>query len=330
MTTRKLRDRAPGGHVYGPVPSRRFGASLGVDAVPYKICSFDCTYCQLGPTGTLTARRRRFYPVETILAEVAARLADGPAPDVITLAGSGEPTLDSGLGELIAGLKRLAAVPVVLLTNGSLFYRPAVRAAAAKADIVVPSLDAGDEATFQAINRPAPGLTLARVVSGLEAFRASFQGRLWLEVMVMDGVNDSPEQLAGIAALARRIGAEKVQLNTPVRPTFDERARPVSAERLAACCAHFDPPAEPIADFRARGPGAEPLTAADDERVLALLGRRPCTLDDLAAGLQLHPAEVGKALGRLERAGAIAGHQRGGRRYWIATRGDQPPSERGL
>ena len=115
-----------------------------------------------------------------------------------------------------------------------------------------------------------------------------------------------------------------------MRPTFDERARPLSAERLAACCAHFDPPAEPIADFRARGPGAEPLTAADDERVLALLGRRPCTLDDLAAGLQLHPAEVGKALGRLERAGAIAGHQRGGRRYWIATRGDQPPSERGL
>jgi len=289
--------------------------------VPFKVCSYDCTYCQLGPTRTLTTRRRRFYPVSEILAEVASRLARGPAPDVITLAGSGEPTLNSGLGELIDGLRRLSPIPVALLTNGSLFHRPAVRRAALHADLVLPSLDAGDEVTFQALDRPAPGITLARVVAGLQAFRAEFRGRIWLEVMVVAGVNDTPAQLDTIARFARRIGADRVQLNTPVRPTFDERAVPVSADRLAALCAHFSPPAEPIAEFRAPGGAEGGAASADDGRLLALLGRRPCTFDDLALGLGLHPAEVGKVLARLEREGAAHRVAREGRLFWVAARG---------
>ena len=155
--------------IYGPVPSRRLGTSLGVDLVPFKVCSYDCVYCQLGRTRWISCDREAFVPPARLVEEIRQALVQGPLPDVITLAGSGEPTLYEPLGELIRALKTLTGIPVALLTNGALFWKPEVRRDAALADLVLPSLDAGDEATFQAVNRPHPGLTLEETLQGLEA-----------------------------------------------------------------------------------------------------------------------------------------------------------------
>lgn len=304
--------------VYGPVPSRRLGSSLGVDVVPLKVCSYDCIYCQLGPTRTLSAERAAFFPVEQILADVRARMALWPPPDTITIAGSGEPTLYSELGRLIAGIKAMTETRVALLTNGGLFDRPEVRADARGADIVLPSLDAGDEKTFVEVNRPAPGSSLAGVVEGLSAFRREFDGAIWLEVMVVAGINDSPAQIRRIASLAKRIAPDRVQLNTPVRPTFEERAAPVPAERLAELCGLFTPPAEVIAEFHPAA-ATDELRAAESPEVLELLQRRPCTMEDVAAGLGLHPNQVVKVLSELERRGEVHRVLREGHVYWRAV-----------
>jgi wyosine [tRNA(Phe)-imidazoG37] synthetase (radical SAM superfamily) len=292
------------GHVYGPVPSRRLGASLGVDVVPLKICPYDCIYCQLGPTRMLSDERAVFFPVEEILADVEARLSMWPPPDVITVAGSGEPTLYAGLGALINGIKRMTDTPVALLTNGALFHRGDVGAGAARADIVLPSLDADDEATFQLVNRPLPGLTLERVVDGLATFRREYFGEIRLEVMILAGITDTPQRTRAVARLAHQIAPDRIELNTPVRPTFDERAAPVSQVRLAELAQSFSPGAEVIAEWRGRD-DREDSRAAEGEEVLALLRRRPCTVADVAAGLGLHPNLVVKTLAALEHGGEI-------------------------
>ena len=307
-------------HVYGPVPSRRLGASLGVEVVPLKVCPYDCIYCQLGPTRTLSAERSLFFPVEEILADVERRLRLWPPPDVITVAGSGEPTLCAGLGALITGIKGTTEIPVALLTNGALFHRADVRAEAAGADIVLPSLDAGNEATFQLVNRPVPGLTLEQVVDGLTAFRRDYRGKVWLEVMIVAGITDTPEHVRAIAALARRIAPDRIQLNTPVRPTFDERAAPVPAARLAELGRLFSPAAEVIAEW-GEGHDQEMSRAPESEEVLALLRRRSCTMDDVAAGLGLHPNAVVKTLAGLEHQGEVHRVLREGCVFWHAVPG---------
>ena len=309
------------GHTYGPVPSRRLGASLGVDVVPLKVCPYDCIYCQLGPTGTLSAERSFFFPVEEILADVERRLRLWPPPDVITVAGSGEPTLYAGLGALIIGIKGITEIPVALLTNGALFHRPDVRAEAAHADIVLPSLDAGDQAAFRMVNRPVSGLALRKVVDGLAAFRREYRGQIWLEVMVLAGINETPERVRAIAALAQRIAPDRIQLNTPVRPTFDERAAPVAVESLAELSRFFTPEAEVIAEWGGRHEDGAAPRAPESDDVLALLRRRPCTVDDVAAGLGLHPNAVVKTLAGLEPQGEVHRVLSGGRVFWHAVPG---------
>jgi wyosine [tRNA(Phe)-imidazoG37] synthetase (radical SAM superfamily) len=307
--------------VYGPVPSRRLGASLGVDVVPLKVCPYDCIYCQLGPTRTLTDERVAFFSVEEILADIERRLQLWPPPEVITVAGSGEPTLYAGLGALINGIKGMTEIPVALLTNGALFHRADVRAEAASADMVLPSLDAGDETTFQTVNRPVSGLTLQEVVDGLAAFRREYRGEIWLEVMVVAGITDTPEHVRAIAALARPIAPDRIQLNTPVRPTFEERAAPVAAGRLAELARFFTPEAQVVAEWVPRADDAASRRAPESEEVLALLRRRPCTVDDIGLGLGFHPNAVVKNLAMLERSGEVHRVLRDGRVFWHAVRG---------
>lgn len=310
-----------GGFAYGPVPSRRLGASLGVDVVPMKRCTYDCVYCQLGPTTTLTCERTAFYPVEAVAADVEEKLSSGPVPDVITVAGSGEPTLYAELGALIDRLKRLSRVPVALLTNGALFHLDDVRRDAARADLVLPSLDAGDEAMFQRVNRPAPGLSLARVVEGLEAFRREYRGPIWLEVMVLGGLTDAPREASAIARLAERVAPDRIQLNTPARPAFEASAVPVAAERLEGLCGVFSPEAEAVAEWRDAGRGAEGAGLPDEGALLRLLLRRPCTVEQIASALGSRPNAVIKALAGLERAGRAHRVVSRGRVFWHAPGG---------
>jgi wyosine [tRNA(Phe)-imidazoG37] synthetase (radical SAM superfamily) len=185
--------------VYGPVPSRRFGLSLGVDLVPPKTCCYDCVYCQVGRTTELTTEPTDFYLVEEVLADVRAALDSGPLPDVITLAGSGEPTLYRPLGRLIDGLRDLGGVPVVLLTNGALLSDPRVAQAALKADILAPSLDAGDRETFSRINRPHPSIVFADMLRGLQVVCEKHPGTVRLEVVLVGGQNDSDKDVQRIA-----------------------------------------------------------------------------------------------------------------------------------
>ena len=205
-------------HVYGPVPSRRLGRSLGVDALTFKSCSFDCVYCQLGRTTNHTIERKEYIPTADILDEVRRKLENGDKPEYISFAGSGEPTLHSGLGDIIRGIKAMTDVPVVVFTNGSLLWMPEVRADLAAADVMIPSLDGGDAALLDKVNRPAASLDFDRIVEGLIAFRGAFNGQIWLEVMLLGGISDDDASVDAIARLAERIRPDKVQINSVCRP----------------------------------------------------------------------------------------------------------------
>jgi wyosine [tRNA(Phe)-imidazoG37] synthetase (radical SAM superfamily) len=313
--------------VYGPVPSRRFGLSLGIDVVPHKTCTLDCGYCQIGPTTALGIEPELFYPIEDILADVAEALEDDPPLDVITLAGSGEPTLYSGLGALIDGLKvRAPGVPVLLITNGTLLWREDVAAAAMRADILAPSLDAGDAATFARVNGPHPELGFGRVLGGLERFTRAFAGEVRLEIMLVAGVNDSPESIAAISACLPRLRFDRIDLNTPVRPPVPERgALPCDEETLARAMAAFGPKAHPIGRFTRGRAAADPRRGFDDtdKDVRELLLRRPCTAEDIASSLGLHRHQVAKILEHLMTGGLVESRASNGV-AWYHARGGNP------
>ena len=173
-------------YFYGPVPSRRLGLSFGVDIVPFKVCTLDCIYCQLGKSTDLTIERSNYGPVEPILAELKETLSKGLKTEFITIAGSGEPTLNLQLGKLIEGIKKITDIPVAILTNGTLFYNEDVRIDCSKADVVIPSLDAGDAETFQKVNRPHRDINIENLIFGLSKFRDEFSGQIWLEVFFVE------------------------------------------------------------------------------------------------------------------------------------------------
>lgn len=299
--------------VYGPVPSRRLGRSLGVDLIPLKTCTYDCVYCQLGRTTRKTVRRQRWVDPADVVAQVRTRLQS--EPDVIALAGSGEPTLHSGLEEVVAGIKNITTLPVAVITNGSLLGRPAVRRGLAAADIVLPSLDAPSEDLFQRVNRPHKSLHLADLVEGLVSFRAGFMGEIWLEVMLLAGVTGSPTKARRLAELTARIAPDRVQLNTAVRPPAESFVEPVDGATLEELAALFTPRAEVIADLPASAGGAVAV-AAD---VLDLLSRRPCTVADIATGLAMHHGEALKAANALVNEGAADLYTHEDRSFYVAT-----------
>jgi wyosine [tRNA(Phe)-imidazoG37] synthetase (radical SAM superfamily) len=305
------------GHVFGPVISRRLGASLGIDVVRFKTCSYDCIYCQLGRTTDHCAAAAEVVSPEDVAAEVRGKLAAGPRPDWITFSGSGEPTLYPRLGELIALLKPLG-VPVAVITNGSLLWREDAAAACALADLVSPTLVAGSEEVWRRVNRPHQSIGFGPMVDGLIGFRARFRGQLWLEVMLVAGVNDSEEEVRRIAELARRIRPDRVQLNTVVRPPAEGSARPVPSGRLAELAGLFAPPAEVVAEAPRAPAGAAKgsASAPGPEEVLALIGRHPATAAEVAAGLGISSASAERILGELAAEGRAASVERGGRRYW--------------
>jgi len=234
-------------YFYGPVPSRRLGRSYGVDIVPFKVCTLDCVYCQLGKTTDRTIERKDYGPIEPILAELRETLAEGLEADFITIAGSGEPTLNLRLGELIDGIKKITDIPVAILTNGTLLYKKDVRADCAKADVVMPSLDAGDEQTFQKVNRPHNDISIENLISGLCAFREEFAGRIWLEVFFVEGLNTDAGQIPKIRDAIELIRPDKIQLNTAVRPTAEADIKRLDAEKLQAIAARLGPKCEVVA-----------------------------------------------------------------------------------
>lgn len=271
--------------VFGPVPSRRLGLSLGVDLLWPKTCTLDCVYCELGPTTQLTTQRGIFRDPDKVLAQVAARLdqLERP-PDFITLAGSGEPTLHLHVADVLQKLRSLSSAKLAVLTNGTLTTDPEVRQALCLADVVVPSLDAVSPEVFARINRPAAGLYPEKIIEGLIALREAMPGQMWLEVLLAAGINDRDAEVARIIQAADRIHPDLVQLNTVIRPPAVSGVRAVGGRRLAEIAGRFTVPCETIAAPSVRAKADRGTLEAE---VVEMTRRRPCTLDDVAnmAGL---------------------------------------------
>ena len=289
--------------VYGPVLSRRLGFSLGVDILPFKTCSLNCIYCQLGPSVRTTGRRRAYFEPRDILAQIRAALAAAPRVDHITFSGSGEPTLNKNLGRIIRAVKRTTRVPVAVLTNATLLSRKDVRADLLAADVVVPSLDAAEPRLFKAVNRPHPSLKAGRVVKGLARFRREFKGQIWLEIMLVKGVNDAPGHVRALKDAIDLIHPDRIQLNTVVRPPAEASARPLTARELDRIRRALGNRAEVIVDFEKKGParGCADLKAS----ISAVVKRRPVTAGDISASLSAPRGEVLEALRRLRESGKI-------------------------
>ena len=293
-------------HLFGPVPSRRLGMSLGVDLIPHKICSLNCVYCECGPTTKLTVERGQYVPEEEVLHELTDFFERHSDPEYITFSGAGEPTLHSEIGEVIGFIKELRpGVPVAVLTNGTLLSDPRLRAELMEADLVMPSLDAATEKTFRRINRPSRQTSLEQYVEGLVDFGREFRGEIWMEVMILPGYNDDPENLEALKNALKRIRTDKIQLNTLDRPGSIERLKPAPKEFLEGIVSQWNmdnveiiAPPEKRQDYGSYRHDLE-------NTIMETLSRRPCTLEDLEKILGLHVNEINKYLGVLEDAGKI-------------------------
>ena len=290
-------------HVFGPVPSRRLGRSLGIDLVPFKTCSYDCIYCQLGKTTDKTINRKEYVPVKSILEEITGKLQAPPWPEYITLSGSGEPTLYCELYSLIKEIKYLTKIPVAVLTNGSLLWDKDIQRGVRCADLVIPSLDAGNENEFQCVNKPHHTLTFQKMITGLIDFRQCYTGVLWLEVFLLEGITSLDGSVEKIAAYADKINPDKIQLNTVARPPAEDFASAVAKEKINTLSRMFGDKAEVIADYN--NIHNSDTFSVSREEVFTLLKRRPCSLGDIASGLSIHRNEAVKHIQHLINQGVI-------------------------
>lgn len=206
-------------YVYGPVPSRRLGRSLGVNPIPFKTCNYSCVYCQLGRTAHLINERKDFFPREEILKEIEEAIEiHREGVDYVTFVGEGEPTLCKSLGWLIKEVKKITDLPVAVITNGALLYKNDVREELLAAEVVMPSLDTANESTFRYLNRPHRDLNINTIIDGMIQFRDIYRGKLWMELMLVKGVNDTEEELYLIKKALERIRPDRIYINVPIRP----------------------------------------------------------------------------------------------------------------
>jgi len=233
-------------YVFGPILSRRLGKSLGVDVFPGKICNYDCIYCELGRSTKRCPAAGDCLPVETVVEAVKERLREIAQPDHVTLYGPGEPTLHNQIGEIITGIRKISKGPVVLLTNGSLFWMGEVRRAVMAADLIIPSLDAGGEDTFHAVNRPAGDVTFEKMAEGLVALRRDYRGPIWLEVFLVDGLTTGENEIRRIRQYVDLIQPDRIQLNTVDRPAAEPHVQAVPLPRMTEIAGLLGPACEVI------------------------------------------------------------------------------------
>lgn len=288
-------------YLFGPVPSRRLGMSLGIDLVPHKVCSLNCIYCECGSTTRLTIERKEHVPYNEVIQELKQFLGNNPAPDYITFSGSGEPTLNSRIGDILKFIKRnYPGIPVAVLTNGTLLNNKQVRTEILEADLVLPSLDVASDLSFRRTNRPFHSLNIEDYINGLCEFRKEYHGKIWLEVLIIPGYNDSKQDLNLLKETFIKIQPESIQLNTLDRPGVVPGLKAAGKEEL-----------EQIANFWqldnveiiAAVPELKEIKYFRDDiesAILETIFRRPCTIDDLAKILGLHIDEINKYLDTLE------------------------------
>ncbi|OQY20389.1 MAG: radical SAM protein [Desulfobacteraceae bacterium 4572_35.1] len=288
-------------YLFGPVPSRRLGMSLGVDLVPLKVCSLDCVYCEVGKTTKLTIDRKEYIPYSVIVQELTHYFENNPDPDYITFSGSGEPTLNIRIGDVINFIKQHRPnIPVAVLTNGTLLYDDEVKKELMAADLVLPSLDAATPDVFEKINRPTSTLDFGKYLQGLVDFAQQFTGKIWLEVFILPDYNDSSEEIARMGKIIQRIKSESVQINTLDRPGTETNLRGATKKELQQVVdlLNLD-----NVEIIAKAPQRKNILSYRDDAETAILqtiARRPCTLEDIVQILGMHRSEINKYLDVLE------------------------------
>lgn len=293
-------------HVFGPVPSRRLGVSLGIDVIPFKTCSFNCAYCECGLTTNLTIGRKSFFDYKDILDEIIDFMENNDAPDYITYSGSGEPTLYKDFGILTKKIKeKYPDQKIALLTNSSLFYLKEVREEASLCDLVLPSLDAASNLEFLKLDRPHHSLKLDKIIDGLIEFRKNYSGLIYLEIFFAKGINDTENNINALYKTLKKINPDKIQLNTLDRPPAENFVKPVSKEFLQELVEKWnDLDVEIISRFKSRKEIRSYNNNIED-LIIETIHRRPVTLNDLATITGLPIVEINKYLDVLEKEKVI-------------------------
>jgi wyosine [tRNA(Phe)-imidazoG37] synthetase (radical SAM superfamily) len=296
-------------YLFGPVPSRRLGISLGIDLIPHKTCSLNCVYCECGRTTNLTIERKEYVPTDQVINELDQYLKDQPQLDYITFAGSGEPLLHSRIGQIIDCLKTAhPGYKLCLLTNGTLFTDQNTRKEVLDLDLIIPSLDAATEESFVKVNRPHKSLECNQMIEDLVKLREEFPGTIILEIMIVPGLNDSQQELVALKSAIKRIRPDRVQLGTLDRPGTESWVEAAPLETMEAI-ARFLGNVELIGNFKPRRQIAS-FNEMHSDSILEILKRRPCTVEDLQQSLNLHPAELQKYVNQLLEENLIKVEQR--------------------
>lgn len=309
----------PNRYLFGPVHSRRLGLSLSIDVVPMKTCTFNCIYCQLGRTTQQTLKRDEYVPANEVMQELATFLENNGEADYLTFSGSGEPTLHSKLGEMIAQTKQMSKIPVAVLTCGALLFDPQVRKDLLSAAVVLPSLNSASAKTFQLINRPHGKLHLNEIFDGLRRFRREYRGKIWLEIMLVKGLNDNANEIAALRTAIGEIKPDKVHLNTVVRPPAETEAKSLTETELRAFRNALGPPAEDIPEYAAvsQAPAKKYLL----NEVVELLERHPATLTEMAEYANIEHERIEAMLAAMVTAGQVKVYQHQNQTFYRATSG---------
>lgn len=307
-------------YLFGPIQSRRLGASLGIDMVKSTICSLDCIYCECGKTAVRTLERKAWVEADAIIGELTDFLKKLPAIDYVTFGGRGEPTLNSGLGRIVRFVKHsFPQYRCALLTNGTLFHLPEVREEVLPFDLVLPNLDAVSPEAFAAINRPDPGLDNEKVIDGLVSFREEYRGEIWLEIFIVPGINDTDAELSLLRDAAARIRPDRVQLNSLDRPGAYDWVNPASPEHLESLAHWFAPlPVEIITRATVSGSTLNDV-AASPETILSLLARRPSTIEEISGLTGLTVNRATAVIEKLIANRSIAAQTVGNRTFFRIT-----------
>lgn len=293
-------------YIFGPVPSRRLGMSLGVDLVPRKVCSLDCVYCEVGITTKLTTERMEYVPFKKVVQEISEYMDNNPDPDFITFSGYGEPMLNSRIGDVLKFIKeKYPRMKVAILTNGTLLSDKNARAEIMQADVVLPSIDAATDKVFKKLNRPEKHLKVEKHIQGLVDFRKEFKGEMWLEVFILPGYNDRNEEICALKKAIQEIQPTMVQLNTLDRPGAIEGLHPATKEQLEDIRNKLD--FDNTVIVAAAHTRKETNAYRDDKEsaILETISRRPCTIQDLRNIMGLHINEINKYLDVLEEEGKV-------------------------
>ncbi len=272
-------------YIFGPVRSTRLGISLGIDMVGDNICSFDCIYCECGSTTLKTIERREYVNPEEVLEELKLWLDNNPLrPNYITLGGLGEPTLNSSIGKVIEGIKRLTSTPTAILTNSSLLWQEEVKDALSMLDVVLPSMDSMVEREFKMLNRPLPDLEIDTISQGLLSFASTYKGKIYLEILLCRGINDTMENLKRLKGFIHKLSPTRVDVVTLTRPGTSPHARPVDAHTLKRWRRELGAISSYSTTVKLSPSGKADISHLQ-ESILSSLRRRPQKAEDLSAAL---------------------------------------------